>query len=741
VSDREFQEAVAEIFNEPNSNTRTNGQWARLHKQFYAPFLADLHESRAKSFEARARKMTITHLLDDDSPARERVIKRVADIYGNHTAYHTTQIKRMGYHPKFYLRLWVAVFYENYLFLQLEETGKAVCASLSTVEPLDLSLSLEEYQRRFRALLAHTRLAERDLYLPQMLPDQLDIHQRSPLDLKPIWACRQLGMEPSIRSFPELASVITDLRAVEYLAPDRHAPPALLLRFSPPLYDVVSGKECGQLAVALLKKPLPSMPASGGDNEAAYINDSEQDMRSLVFKEETVLTEKAKILSQVFDLAMADRLLPRVGYSYYGLAGIRRYALIVGRTEEEQKAVQQTMQAYLEWESARLGTGLGLGRKPKTNAFRKETKRKMQYWQAMAPVLHVFGMPEGLANQQTKQRIQMLAARKGLLEIARDEHFNPAARIFVSCVSGDDGRRLVVHTTDAKRLAQRLDKAAANLKSAGSLINRLMASCQNNDERAVFLYLVNLGVSMSLPANPKKPFIRTRVREIETGLCEHYSKEEQKEIQDFLRYTRVELQIDVPSIRAKQPEVLEGKIQDLYHWLRFIRYHQQGKNDEALGLSGCFSPELRRSLDCLMKPILEAKEQERRNEARKLVHHIRDAVKAARKPSTRETLLQQVRDAQRRLEDFPDLKRKVSVIEYRILPPRMKAAREIFEDPDLAQDLADSHNQMLKRFLATVSQGRPFAKEEKVRRHLEAQVKRAPNVGGLHARVLTRLFS
>jgi hypothetical protein len=739
IGETKFREGVIDILDESKSNTRSNGLWAKLHKHFFAPFLADLNKGRPNSLEAQARRMTTVQLLEEEHPTSQMLIKHAADAYDNHTAYNAARIKLMGYHPKFHLRLWAAVFQENLIFLQLEKTQGAARSMVSTPEPLDLEFLPEEYHRRFQATLVHARLVDRDLYLPQMLPEQLNVNQRSPLDLKPIWACRQLGMEPSLRSFPELASVIMDIRAVTYLTPGKHAPPALLLHFTNPLYDVVPGRGYEHLAVALLKEPLP-VQACRDEDENTYIIANEQDIRSLVFKENSASTKKIKILGQLIELAIAEKLLPRVGYSYYGREGIPRYASLVGRTEQENKAVLQTVRAYLDLELARLKDGLSLGRKPKTHAFRKELERKLQHWRKMAPVLSAFGMPEAFANQQIKQRIQMLAARKELLGIARDEHFGPSARIFVSSISTDEGDRFVVHANDAKRLAQRMNNAAAKLMSARTLVNKLKDSFKDDKDRAVFLYLLNLSVFMDLPTNPKKPFIRTLAREIEAALCEQYSSGGQREIQDFLSQIRMELRVAIPPIQLSQRETLASGIQDIYYWFRFIRYYQQGHHDEALKLSSHFSSELHSILDHLLKPIIEAKVQEKMDIAKTLVLQIRKAAKAARNPSARKALLPRTHDAKQSLESFPELARQINGIENQILPPRMKAAREILEDPSFTQDLSDSRSQLLRHFLTTISQGRHFDKEDKVRRHVEAKVKREPHIGGVHARILIHLF-
>ena len=739
IGETEFRERLIDVLDESKWNTRSNSQWAKLHKLFFAPFLADLNKGRPNSLEAQARRMTTIQLLEEEHPTRQMLIKHAADAYDNHTAYDAARIKLIGYHPKFHLRLWAAVLQENLIFLELEKTLGPAGSMVSTPGPLDLELLPEEYHRRFRAALIHARLVDRDLCLPQMLPEQLNVNQRSPLDLKPIWACRQLGMEPSLRSFPELASVIMDIRAVTYLAPGKHAPPSLLLHFAKPLYDAVPGRGYERLAVALLKEPLP-VQACRDEDETAYITVNEQDVRSHVFEEDSASTNKVKILGQLFELALAERLLPRVGYSYYGREGISRYASLVGRTEQENKAVLQTVRAYLDLESARLKDGLSLGRKPKTTAFRKELERKLQHWQKMTPVFSAFGMAEAPVNQQIKQRIQMLAARKELLEIAQDEHLGPSARIFVSLVSGDEGNRLVVHANDAKRLAQRMNNAASKLVSACSLINRLEDSFEDDKDRAVFLYLLNLGVFMGLPANPRKPFIRTLSREVEVALCEQYSRSEQKEIQNFLSQIRMELRVAIPPIQLNQRETLTPGIQDMYYWLRFIRYYQQGHHDEALKLSSHFSSGLHSILDHLLKPIIEAKVQEKMDTAKALVLQIRKAAEAARSLSGREALLARIHDAKQSVEDFPELVRQIDGIENQVLPPRMKAAREILEDPSFTQDLSDSRSQLLRHFLMAVSQGRHFEKEEKVRRHVEAKVKREPHIGGVHARILTHIF-
>ena len=112
----------------------------------------------------------------------------------------------------------------------------------------------------------------------------------------------------------------------------------------------------------------------------------------------------------------------------------------------------------------------------------------------------------------------------------------------------------------------------------------------------------------------------------------------------------------------------------------------------------------------------------------------------ARNLSAREVLLPRIHNAKKSLEEYPDLVEQISDIEDRILPPKMKAAREILTNPIFAQDLKNSQNQMLRNFLEAVSQGRNFAKEEKVKRHVEAKVKREPHLGGLHALVFIHLF-
>ena len=205
-----FRRGVIGILDESQRNTRTNGLWAKLHRQFFAIFLGDLDNGEPNSVEFKARIMTIHHLFDEENQTSEKLIRFVAEVFENHAAYNAAGIKTMGYHPKFQLLLWAAVFHENLIFLELEKTRGAAKSTVSKLEPLDVELSPEEYDRRFQDALVHARLVDRDLHIPQMLPSQLEVNQRSPLDLKPIWASRQFGMEPSIRSFPELASVITD---------------------------------------------------------------------------------------------------------------------------------------------------------------------------------------------------------------------------------------------------------------------------------------------------------------------------------------------------------------------------------------------------------------------------------------------------------------------------------------------------------------------------------------------------
>ena len=383
-----FREVLEGILDESQWCTRTNGQWSKLHKQFVTPFLSDLDKGESGSIEAKARIMTIHYLSDEENPTDEKLIKVVEDSYQNHAAYNSAGIKLIGYHPKFQLFLWAAVFHENLIYLQLEKTRGPAKSMVSKPEPLDLELLPEEYNRRLRAALVYARLVDRDLYLPQMLPNQLNVNQRSPFDLKPIWASRQLGMEPAIRSFPELASVITDIQDVEYLAPGRNAPPAILLHFSKPLFDVVSGRSYEQLAVALLKTTLPVL-ACQDEDETPYVSFDEQAIQAFAFGNDCSLITKTNILRQISELAIAKKLLPRVGYSYYSLDGARRYASIAGSTEQERNAVFQTSRAYFDTELARSKDGLGFGQKPNTDAYRKELERKFVSVQAKS--LTLFG--------------------------------------------------------------------------------------------------------------------------------------------------------------------------------------------------------------------------------------------------------------------------------------------------------------------------------------------------------------
>ena len=123
-----------------------------------------------------------------------------------------------------------------------------------------------------------------------------------------------------------------------------------------------------------------------------------------------------------------------------------------------------------------------------------------------------------------------------------------------------------------------------------------------------------------------------------------------------------------------------------------------------------------------------------------MVLQILEAEDMARDLFARESLLPRIYNAKKSLEEYPDLVDQIIDIENRLLPPKMRAAREILEDSKFTQDLKDSRNQILRRFLEAVSQGQKYAKEAKVRRHVEAKVKREPHLCDLHSRVLIHLF-
>ena len=338
------------------------------------------------------------------------------------------------------------------------------------------------------------------------------------------------------------------------------------------------------------------------------------------------------------------------------------------------------------------------------------------------------------------QRIQLLATRKGLSQVARDENLGPSARIFVLQIVGEEKNRFVVHANDAKRLAQRMNNAADILLSAGSQIGKLKDSFRDEKERTLFLCLLNLGVFMNLPANSKKPFVRTLPQEAEEALCGQYPEAEHKAIHDFLSQVHTELKVEMPAIQCRDRETLESGIQDLYDCFRFIRFYQEDNHDEALELSNRFSPELNHILKHLLEPIIQAKREEKRRFAETVVLQILEAEDTARDLFAREALLPRIYNAKKSLGEYPDLVEQIIDIENRLLPPKMIAAREILEDSRFTQDLKDSRNQILRSLLEAVSQGQKYAKEEKVRRHVEAKVKREPHLCDLHSRVLTHLF-
>ncbi len=523
-----FLELGEEILDSEKSRGRSAGRTGRLYKGYLQEFEGD--EKRlpgaVENDEQKARRVALAALNE------ARRSRHLPSVTGKMLVENSRNPKVLRQF-EFVFRQIVSSVSRVYEGLRFDrEQGLP-----ARPEPPEGSRSPQEYLQALRSWLLYEDWKESHLSAPTFGVGFVDfgadrtLGDPVPFGILSVLAVRQIGMEPSIRCFPELARGLVEkgVTKVEYLPPVPGNPPALRVQFKDPMRDRDTAMVLPALAMAVLKVPLPDLPSREGQREGVDLSDEElleeadrsirhelesvewdeQELRSLVFTEDDPLDQRVARLEKLVRLALEGKLLPRSGYDLYSEEGSRRFARWLGRTSREQRVIQRDLKIKFQDAAERLGWR----RPPATAQVQQELADRFDEWSQIQQALLQLGVPERTGDPQAERRVQRMVKRH-LLDLATLGYL-PLLRLLLVARSPEDS--WLLSQGDERHLSNRLEKFRRTLQDAGSIVKELASSLTESD-RAIFLAELNHAVLRALPAKPKEPFRQTTMDAVQGTL-------------------------------------------------------------------------------------------------------------------------------------------------------------------------------------------------------------------------------
>jgi|GEM_PF-2896860 len=538
---KNFHNLIEEILDKEKIKVRSRNDWAKFHRQFFEYFLEDLNRPPPKqgedlSEEEIARSIVLRQLPGIDSnkdfSQKKEIIQALKD---QSKAYNKTISKqRPDIQPQWGLLDTVARVQRVLVGLEVD---RQLAKQISKSTELDSRLNPANYFLLFKDWLRALNLDKTYVYVPgyhivgyfEHGNYGLKKSDNDPFATTPIIVARMSGLEASIRSFPELATAIVTngIESVQYLASEQKhsdvSAPALFIHFTRPLFDPVAQYTHSSLATAILKKPMPELIPESGFDEKETIEFSEQEVlkENLTFDRNAPLEEKIEKIKKLLDLALNDRLLPRVSYAEFSYEGVDRLAKIIGRTPREQAAVKRHIELTLDAEASK-GSQMQrkFARESPTQKVADDIRKQFERWEETLRFLDQFGAASLATVTGVGQRVDILSGKEGILRLQENQFYRPLVQL-VLVQANDDW---LIHQQDNGQIAKRLNESADILLSSLSKIEIQKTSFKNERDKELFLSEFLEGVLRALPLKPQKPFLRTSMETVQTQLLEFIKK-------------------------------------------------------------------------------------------------------------------------------------------------------------------------------------------------------------------------
>jgi len=222
---------------------------------------------------------------------------------------------------------------------------------------IDETLPMEGYLRILRQMYINENITA-DYRRPAGWPiigfRSFEEHQRedinSPIGIKPFLAARCAGIEPVIRSFPDLAAQFATDTVIktEYIQPTANNPSGLAIHFNGSIKNSKGERDVNSLAVFLLEKDWGPFSSGDTDKDLRCVEFDEDKVRALVFQEDSPPEEKLRKIEALFNLAMDNKLVARAGYEIYSFEGVRQAGEFFGRTPDEAEAIYYQLRAQVD---------------------------------------------------------------------------------------------------------------------------------------------------------------------------------------------------------------------------------------------------------------------------------------------------------------------------------------------------------------------------------------------------------
>ena len=228
---------------------------------------------------------------------------------------------------------------------------------VETPEFIDDTLPMEAYLQILRQMYINENITA-DYRRPAGWPiigfRSFEEHQRedvnSPIAIKPFLAARCAGIEPVIRSFPDLAAQLAtdEVIKTEYIQPTADNPPGLAIHFNESIKNSKGERDVNSLAVFLLEKDWGVFSSGDADRDLRCVEFDEDKVGAFAFQEDSPPEEKLRKIEALFNLAMDNKLVARTGYEIYSFEGTRQTGEFFGRTPDEAEAIYYQLRAQVD---------------------------------------------------------------------------------------------------------------------------------------------------------------------------------------------------------------------------------------------------------------------------------------------------------------------------------------------------------------------------------------------------------
>jgi predicted NBD/HSP70 family sugar kinase len=514
-SEERFHELTREILDEKAWRTRTDKKWQRLQKEHFLYLIHALETGEAATNEQRARRRvafdfavalqgTVTARTGTPTgfslrPKRaggplsqtearrllEQALPMTMELYTK----KTMRLLAAKNHPKWDVLRIAAMYVRRLADLNAIGAGLAPARKLGAIP----AMSEEDSPAARLALLREELIAGNTGEGVTSVPGEGDIQffekkeprleQPGPqFFIRPVLAARQAGMDPVSRSFPEFARALARnfITGVDYLLPHHGNPPALVVHLAEPVTDPYTGKSYKAIPVAVLHEPLPEGIPSEGEDESRYFEFEEDKVRSYAFDAAGTAPEEAwRRREELLKLALEGKLFPRTVFSILTAEQARRLAVLMGRTEEEKRALEKTLLVDIATASVALGTV----HEEATEAQRKEITKEFEKRKRMSLFFEKLGAREAADRKEAAQRREVLD-REGVLRLAAEDLYLPLVRVLIA--SSADGSEWLFRMREFGPLVRELEKRSAVLLEVLPEIRKITGGLSET-ERALFI--------------------------------------------------------------------------------------------------------------------------------------------------------------------------------------------------------------------------------------------------------------